>query len=56
VCVLVGLEVLAVYSHANYFSSLLLLGFSYLSIALAAAIYTFVSLKFIGVIKTSAYR
>ena len=51
VCVLVGLEVLAVYSHSNYYASALLLGFSYLSIALAAAIYTFVYLKFVGVIK-----
>ncbi len=51
VCVLVGLEVLAVYSHANYFSSAVLLGFSYLSIVLAVAIYSFVYLKFIGVIK-----
>ncbi|MGB4361659.1 MAG: hypothetical protein WBJ19_14695, partial [Rhodoferax sp.] len=51
VCVLVGLEVLAVYSHSNYYASALLLGFSYLSIVLAAAIYTFVYLKFVGVIK-----
>jgi hypothetical protein len=51
VCVLVGLEVLAVYSHSNYFASTLLLGFSYLSIALAAAVYTFVYLKFTGLIK-----
>lgn len=54
VCVLVGLEVLAVYSHANYFPSVLLLGFSYLSIALAVAIYSFVYLKFVGVIKATA--
>ncbi len=54
VCVLVGLEVLAVYSHVNYYQSLLLLGFSYLSIALATAIYTFVFLKFTGVIKPSS--
>jgi hypothetical protein len=53
VCVLVGLEVLAVYSHVNYYPSILLLGFSYLSIALAIAIYTFVFMKFIGVIKPS---
>lgn len=33
-CVLVGLEVLAVYSHSNYYASALLLGFSYLSIVL----------------------
>ena len=46
-----GLEVLAVYSHSNYFASQLLLGFSYLSIATAAAVYSFVYLKFIGVIK-----
>lgn len=51
VCVLVGLEVLAIYIHVNYYRSLLLLGFSYLSIALAGAIFTFVYLKFIGVIK-----
>ncbi len=51
VCVLVGLEVLAVYSHINYYPSVLLLGFSYLSIALATAIYAFVFLKFTGVIK-----
>lgn len=51
VCVLVGLEVLAVYSHVNYYQSYMLLGFSYLSIVLAVAIYTFVYLKFIGVIK-----
>lgn len=51
VCVLVGLEVLAVYSHSNYYASALLLGFSYLSIVLAAAIYIFVYLKFVGVIK-----
>lgn len=51
VCVLVGLEVLAIYSHVSYYQSMLLLGFSYLSIALASAIYTFVYLKFIGVIK-----
>ncbi len=53
VCVLVGLEVLAIYSHVNYYQSLLLLGFSYLSIALAGAIYTFVYLKFVGIIKPS---
>jgi hypothetical protein len=51
VCVLVGIEVLAVYSHVNYYQSIFLLGFSYLSIVLAASIYTFVYLKFIGVIK-----
>ncbi|OGB80394.1 MAG: hypothetical protein A2496_17190 [Burkholderiales bacterium RIFOXYC12_FULL_60_6] len=51
VCVLVGLEVLAVYSHSNYYASALLLGFSYLSIVVATAIYTFVYLKFVGVIK-----
>jgi hypothetical protein len=50
------LEVLAVYSHSNYYASALLLGFSYLSIVLAAAIYTFVYLKFVGVIKASAPR
>ncbi len=54
VCVLVGLEVLAVYSHVNYYPSHLLLGFSYLSIALATAIYAFVFMKFIGVIKPSS--
>ncbi len=51
VCVLVGLEVLAIYSHSNYYRSLWLLGFSYLSIVLAVAIYTFVYLKFIGAIR-----
>lgn len=51
VCVLVGLEVLAVYNHGNYFASTLLLGFSYLSIAVAAVVYTFVYLKFTGLIK-----
>lgn len=51
VCVLVGLEVLAIYSHVAYYPSLLFLGFSYLSIAAAAAIYAFVYLKFVGVIK-----
>lgn len=51
VCVLVGLEVLAIYSHVSYYPSLLLLGFSYLSIAVAAIIYGFVFLKFSGVIK-----
>lgn len=51
VCVLVGLEVLAIYSHVSYYPSLLFLGFSYLSIAVAAAIYGFVFLKFVGVIK-----
>lgn len=51
VCVLVGLEVLAVYSHANYQKSIFLLGFSYSSIVLAVSIYTFVYLKFTGVIK-----
>lgn len=51
VCVLVGLEVFAVYSHSNYYASTLLLGFAYLSIVLAAAVYTFVYLKFAGVIK-----
>lgn len=51
VCVLVGLEVLAIYSHVSYYPSMLFLGFSYLSIALASAIYAFVYLKFIGVIK-----
>jgi hypothetical protein len=51
VCVLVGLEVLAIYSHVSYYPSVLFLGFSYLSIVLASAIYAFVFLKFIGVIK-----
>lgn len=51
VCVLVGLEVLAIYSHVSYYQSTLLLVFSYLSIALAAATYLFVYLKFTGVIK-----
>lgn len=51
VCVLVGLEVLAIYSHVSYYPSILFLGFSYLSIAVAAAIYGFVFLKFVGVIK-----
>lgn len=50
VCVLVGLEVLAIYSHVSYYPSVLLLGFSYLSIAVAAAIYGFVFLKFVGII------
>ncbi|MDP3037305.1 MAG: hypothetical protein Q8N07_06190 [Rhodocyclaceae bacterium] len=54
VCVLVGLEVLAIYSHVSYYPSLLFLGFSYLSIVLASAIYAFVYLKFIGVIKPAA--
>lgn len=54
VCVLVGLEVLAIYSHNNYYPSALLLGFSYLSIAMAAAIYSFVYLKFVGIIKSVA--
>lgn len=53
VCVLVGLEVLAIYSHVNYFASPVLLGFSYLSIVFAVAIYAFVYLKFIGVITPS---
>lgn len=51
VCVLVGLEVLAIYSHVSYYPSLLFLGFAYLSIVLACAIYVFVYLKFVGVIK-----
>lgn len=51
VCVLVGLEVLAIYSHVSYYPSMLFLGFSYLSIAIAAIIYGFVFLKFSGVIK-----
>lgn len=51
VCVLVGLEVLAIYSHVSYYPSSLFLGFSYLSIAVAAAIYGFVFLKFSGIIK-----
>lgn len=51
VCVLVGLEVLAIYSHVSYYPSLLFLGFSYLSIVIASIIYSFVYLKFIGFIK-----
>lgn len=51
VCVLVGLEVLAIYSHVSYYPSFLLLGFSYLSIAIAAIVYGFVFLKFSGAIK-----
>lgn len=51
VCVLVGLEVLAIYSHVSYYPSILLLGFSYLSIAVACAVYAFVFLKFSGFIK-----
>lgn len=51
VCVLVGLEVLAIYSHVSYYPSILFLGFSYLSIALATGIYFFVFLKFIGFIR-----
>lgn len=54
VCVLVGLEVLAIYSHVSYYPSLLFLGFSYLSIAAAAAIYGFVYLKFSGIIKPAS--
>jgi uncharacterized protein with PQ loop repeat len=51
VCVLVGLEVLAIYSHVSYYPSMLFLGFSYLSIAVATAIYGFVFMKFVGIIK-----
>lgn len=51
VCVLVGLEVLAIYSHVSYYPSPVFLGFSYLSIAAATAIYAFVFLKFVGFIK-----
>jgi hypothetical protein len=51
VCVLVGLEVLAIYSHVSYYPSILLLGFSYVSIAVASAVYGFVFLKFSGFIK-----
>lgn len=51
VCVLVGLEVLAIYSHVSYYPSIVLLSFSYLSIAVATAIYSFIFLKFIGVVK-----
>lgn len=54
VCVLVGLEVLAIYSHVSYYQSVLLLGFAYLSIALAGAIYAFVYLKFVGVIRPAS--
>jgi len=51
VCVLVGLEVLAIYSHVSYYPSIVFLAFSYFSIALATAIYVFVFLKFAGVIR-----
>lgn len=51
VCVLVGVEVLAIYSHVSYYPSILFLGFSYLSIAVASAVYVFVFLKFTGVMK-----
>lgn len=53
VCVLVGLEVMAIYSHVSYYPSILFLGFSYLSIAVASAIYAFVFLKFSGFIKSA---
>ena len=51
VCVLVGLEVMAIYSHVSYYPSILFLGFSYLSIAVASMVYAFVFLKFSGFIK-----
>ena len=51
VCVLVGLEVMAIYSHVSYYPSILFLGFSYLSIAVASVVYAFVFLKFSGFIK-----
>jgi hypothetical protein len=43
--------VLSIYSHVSYYPSILLLGFSYLSIAVASAVYAFVFLKFSGLIK-----
>lgn len=49
VCVLVGLEVLAIYSHASFYPSPLFLGFAYLSILVATAVYAFVFLKFTGI-------
>lgn len=51
VCVLVGLEVLAIYSHVSYYPSIAFIAFSYFSIALATAIYIFVFLKFTGLIR-----
>lgn len=49
VCVLVGLDVLALYTHAYYFRSQLFIGFAYVSTAVAALLYAFLLAKFTGV-------
>ena len=49
VCLLVGLEVLALYIHVNYFQSSIFVGFAYGSTALATLVYLFVLAKFASV-------
>jgi hypothetical protein len=53
VCVMVGLEVLAVYTHANYMAHPLLIAFAYGSTAVAAAVFAMVYLKFSGMYSSS---
>lgn len=53
VCVMVGLEVLAVYTHASYVAHPLLIAFAYASTAVAAAVFAFVFAKFSGMYTAS---
>lgn len=48
VCVLVGLDVLALYTHAHVFRSPLLVAFAYASTGVAALLYAFLLAKFTG--------
>lgn len=49
VCLFVGLEVLALYTHAFYFRSPVFMGFGYVSTAVAALLFGFLLAKFTGV-------
>jgi hypothetical protein len=49
VCLFVGLEVLALYTHANYMPHPLLVSFAYVSTAAATGVYALVFAKFAGV-------
>jgi voltage-gated anion channel len=53
VCVMVGLEVLAVYTHANYLAHPLLIAFAYGSTAVATAVFAVVYAKFSGMYSSS---